>query len=259
MNLAYYVYCFVRSNMDEVLNLTGVEGRQVALVSDGEFAAVVHESEPIPYQSQDPEVVKKWVLEHNRVVETLMESYEPVIPVGFDTIIAPSEESAKDRLLNWMRRSREEFALLAEKLKGRREYAVRVLVNEQELRKRLSTIELQQGIDEKPRGLQYMYRQKAEKELKARIASHVEKLRANILEQVASVCAEISEETAKHTKVPFEHGTIILVNLSCLVEMDKVSVLGDLLDQVSNDPCLTVHFSGPWPAYTFASTLSPEE
>jgi hypothetical protein len=45
----------------------------------------------------------------------------------------------------------------------------------------------------------------------------------------------------------------MLLNLSCLVARDKVDSLGKELEAINNMNGFSVHFSGPWPPYSFVA------
>ncbi|HEX7474725.1 MAG TPA: GvpL/GvpF family gas vesicle protein, partial [Dehalococcoidales bacterium] len=46
---------------------------------------------------------------------------------------------------------------------------------------------------------------------------------------------------------------VMLLNLSCLVAKDKVAGLGEELEKINNMEGFSVHFSGPWPPYSFVA------
>jgi hypothetical protein len=45
----------------------------------------------------------------------------------------------------------------------------------------------------------------------------------------------------------------MLLNLSCLVSKDKVDGLGEELEKINNTEGFSVHFTGPWPPYSFVA------
>jgi len=45
----------------------------------------------------------------------------------------------------------------------------------------------------------------------------------------------------------------MLLNLSCLVAREKVDSLGTELEEINNMDGFSVHFSGPWPPYSFVA------
>jgi hypothetical protein len=48
-------------------------------------------------------------------------------------------------------------------------------------------------------------------------------------------------------------GRIMLLNLSCLVARDEVDCLGKQLEEINNMEGVSVHYSGPWPTYSFVA------
>ena len=46
---------------------------------------------------------------------------------------------------------------------------------------------------------------------------------------------------------------VMLLNFSCLVVSEKVDSLGKELEKINNMDGFSVHFSGPWPPYSFVA------
>jgi hypothetical protein len=45
----------------------------------------------------------------------------------------------------------------------------------------------------------------------------------------------------------------MLVNLSCLVDMERYKALGEELEKIEQMDGFSVRFTGPWPPYSFVS------
>ncbi len=55
-------------------------------------------------------------------------------------------------------------------------------------------------------------------------------------------------------------GKQMLLNLSLLVRKDRVKELGEELGKIQAEEGVELHFTGPWPPYSFVSKVStPEE
>ena len=47
----------------------------------------------------------------------------------------------------------------------------------------------------------------------------------------------------------------MIANVSLLVADDRVQEIGAILHEVGEEPGVEVRFTGPWPPYTFATTV----
>jgi hypothetical protein len=50
------------------------------------------------------------------------------------------------------------------------------------------------------------------------------------------------------------HDSRMIMNLSCLVDRDKSTELGEELESIDKMEGFSVRFTGPWPPYSFVST-----
>ena len=50
-----------------------------------------------------------------------------------------------------------------------------------------------------------------------------------------------------------DDGKIMILNLSCLVNREKITELGGELGAINNTDGVFVHFYGPWPPYSFVN------
>ena len=76
---ARYLYCIVKGNEEITLGNIGIEGSRVYTISYEDLCAVVHNCPPKPYKSEDNEVVKKWVMAHQKVIDTAWERFGTVL------------------------------------------------------------------------------------------------------------------------------------------------------------------------------------
>lgn len=252
---ALYVYAITGLQDDVSLGNIGVEESTVYTISteDPPLTAIVHECPSIPYQSEDQEIVKKWIQEHQNVIETSIEKFGNVLPFGFDTIIQEDDlQNADEVLKKWLT---DEYQILREKLdgiNGKKEYGIQIFCSPQVI---LSDYEdneelkkINNEIQSKGAGAAYLYNKKIEQIKEKARGDKLIALSDKFLKEIEDLSSAIKVDKSKKSEDP---GKIMLLNLSCLVENDKYKKLGDLLEDITNRDGFFVRFTGPWPPYSF--------
>jgi predicted transcriptional regulator len=251
-----YLYGVAASERAVRLGPIGIEGCDVYTIPYEDFCAIVHNCPTEPYQSTDEETVKRWVSAHQGVLDEVKERFGTVIPFGFDTILQPGDEATSpDQLVkDWLRGDYERLQAIMEKIKNRDEYGVQILYKpgligrqiaeqSQEIRK------LKEEITTKSPGMAYIYRQKLEKAVKAEMEELADKWFKDFYGRVRHHCDDIIVEKTKKA----DRDRVMLLNTSCLVARQKVDSLGEELEKINNMEGFSVHFSGPWPPYSFVA------
>jgi hypothetical protein len=98
-------------------------------------------------------------------------------------------------------------------------------------------------------GMAYVYRQKLEKAVKAEIEKLADNWFKYFYSRVRHRCDDIMVEKTKKA----DGNRVMLLNVSCLVARQKVDSLGEELEKINNMEGFSVHFSGPWPPYSFVA------
>ena len=98
-------------------------------------------------------------------------------------------------------------------------------------------------------GTAYMYRQKLERVLKAETERLADELFKDFYGRIKMHTDDIIVEKMRKP----DNGQVMLLNLSCLVAREKVDSLGKELEEIDNIGGFSVHFSGPWPPYSFVA------
>jgi len=250
-----YLYCIADIGESVSLGEIGIEGSEVYTISYMDICAVVHNCSAEPYQSSDDEVVKAWVLTHQKVIDVAWEKWGTVLPLGFDTIITGQEGSGEEQnTRNWLKQEYESLKQKMEKLRGKAEYGVQVfwdpMVIAQNLTETSPEIKnLEEEIRSKSRGLAYMYRQKLENLLKKEMEVKADEWFKEFYSRIKKHVDDIRVEKTKKT----DQGSQMIMNLSCLVHTDKYRELGEELDEINKIEGFSVRFTGPWPPYSFVS------
>ncbi len=116
-----YVYCVTGFAVKEVFNKFGVEEEVYTIPYKG-ISAVVSHCLPKPYHSDDPELVKRWLIQHEQVVDYFAERYNAVIPLAFNTIVIGRDREVRV----WLR---DEYLILKrkiERVRGKQEFGVQL-------------------------------------------------------------------------------------------------------------------------------------
>jgi hypothetical protein len=255
-NQGRYIYGVAASKRAVRLGPIGIEGCDVYTIPYEDFCAVVHNCPAEPYQSADEETVKRWVSAHQGVLDEAKERFGTVIPFGFDTILKPGDEvTSPDQVVkDWLKGDRKRLQAIIEKIEGRDEYGVQIfyepsLIGRQIAEQNREIQGLRDEITTKSPGMAYMYKQKLEKAVKAEMERLADKWFQDFYIRIKKHTDDIAVEKTKK----LDKGKVMLLNLSCLVAEEEVGSLGEELERINNLAGFSVHFSGPWPAYSFVT------
>ncbi|MBA3062312.1 MAG: GvpL/GvpF family gas vesicle protein, partial [Atribacteria sp.] len=246
-------YCIVEGSEEISLGNIGIEDSSVYTISYQDLSAVVHNCLPEPYKSEDNEVMKKWVMAHQKVVDTVWERFGTVLPLGFDTIIKGEEGTTSDEnMKKWLKGDYENLRQKLAKLKDRAEFGVQLfwdpkIISEWVIEKSPEIKKLSEEIKSKSKGLAYMYKQKLENLLKKELEKEADRFFKVFYDQIKSCVDQIKVEKTKK----MEEDKQMLLNFSCLLFKGKSKILGEELEKINHLKGFSVRFTGPWPPYSF--------
>lgn len=252
---ARYVYGIVPADAGETPDLGGVglEGSRVYAVVRHRIGALVHDCPAEPYGSDDGAGAAGWVLAHHRVVQLALARWRSVLPMTFNTIVAPSaEKTADENLLAWLEAEHDRLRERLDLLRGRAEYGLQVaLAPAVILRKVAEEVPEARRLEEearaRPSGLAYLYRQELERLLRRETERRVRELFTAVYERVRSCAERVRVEKNKND----DSGLRMAVNLSCLVALERYPELKALADEVAGQEGYSVRLVGPLPPYSF--------
>jgi len=255
-NRGRYVYGITAGGKEVRLGPIGIDGSEVYTVSYQDLGAIVHNCPTKPYQSTDDETVKRWVKTHQSVLDAAKEQFNVIIPLGFDTILKPGDDdiSADQVVRDWLKKDRDPFHAVLSKIEGKDEYAVQISYNPSAISKYMAEPSeevktIREELSKKSPGIAYIYKQKLEKAIKADMERLADSWFKDFYNRVNKhVDSVIVEKTRK-----LDNDKVMLLNLSCLVAKGKVDGLGEELEIINNMEGFSVHFSGPWPPYSFVA------
>jgi len=251
-----YLYCVADSGARVSLGKIGLDSSEVYTVPYRDICAVVHRCAAEPYQSSDGEVVKDWVVRHQKVVDAAWEKWGTVLPLGFNTIIrGDAEGDAEQNVRRWLEEDYENLRRKMAKVRGKAEYGVQIFWDLKVIAQIIAATspeigKLEEEIRSKPKGLAYMYRQRLENLLKKEMEAKADQCFKECYGRIRQHAADIRVEKTKKAEPP----TQMLLNLSCLVSLDDYPKLGEELGKIAAMEGFSVRFTGPWPPYSFVDS-----
>lgn len=248
-----YLYCVVEGSEEVSFGRIGIEENEVYTIPYENISAVVHNSPAEPYQSEDEEIMKNWVMAHQNVIDRALEKFGAVLPLGFDTIIqGDGTKSSNENMENWLKDDYDNLKEKMGKVGGRAEYGVQVFWDPKIIAEKIAEEspeikKLDEEIKSKPKGLAYMYKQKLEDLIKKEMEDKADRYFKEFYEKIKPHADDLKVEKTKKA----EDGKQMLMNLSCLLPKEANKKLGDELEKIDDMEGYSVRFTGPWPPYSF--------
>ncbi len=252
---ALYLYCVGDSAIEGSLGNIGIEQNMVYSIPYRDISAVVHKCLSEPYQSNDEETVKEWVLAHQRVVDVAWERFGTVLPSGFDTIIKGNGTvSAEENLKKWLEENYEKLKDNLERVKGKAEVGVQIFLDRKVVAHALMKASeemkgLNEEMKEKTPGMAYFYMQKIQRALKRELEGKADEYFKDSYGRIKKYADAMRIEKTKKT----EGDRQMIMNLSLLIQKDKIKLLGEELTKIKEAKGVETRFTGPWPPYSFVT------
>jgi hypothetical protein len=247
-----YVYCVARGDGDHPFGPIGLDGQEVYTVGTGEICAVVHTCRAEPYQSQDPEVVKGWVVAHDNVVLAATQVFGTVLPMAFDVIVRGGPGRGPiEAIAAWLDEKGDRFIHLLGGLAGKAEYGVQVLWDREAVAAWLvehddELREMRAEARGKPKGLAHVLGQKLAKAVRTAMEEQADLFAQQFYDRIRQCVEDVRIEKLGKS----EEGKRMLLNLSCLMQEGRGD-LGRVLDEIAQHEGISVRFTGPWAPYSF--------
>jgi hypothetical protein len=251
-----YVYGVTTGDKEVRLGPIGIEGSEVYTIPYEDISAIVHDCSTELYQSTDDEMIKNWVRTHQGVLDAAGERLGVVIPLGFDTILESRDDAASpDQVVrDWLKLDYARLREMMRKIEGKNEYAVQVsyepgLIARQISEQSEEIRKIKEEMAAKSPGMAYLYRQKVERAVKAETERLADRWFSDFYGRIKKHTDDVVVEKTRK----LNNGQVMLLNLSCLAAGEKVDGLGKELEEINNMAGFSVHFSGPWPPYSFVA------
>jgi hypothetical protein len=253
---ARYIYGIAATGESISLGQIGIESGEVYTIPYKDMCAIVHNCPTKPYKSDDDETVKDWVRTHQKVLDKANERLGTIIPLGFDTIIQPKDNvtDTGQVVRDWLKEDYTRLRATIDRVKGKDEYGIQIsyepkVMSELIAKQSEEVRKIKEEMSSKSPGLAYMYKQKLEKALK----SEMERFADDYFKDFYRGIKQYTEESIVEKSKKLDKDKVMLMNLSCLVAKEKAEGLGNKLERINNMEGFSVHFSGPWPPYSFAA------
>ncbi|HWQ41449.1 MAG TPA: GvpL/GvpF family gas vesicle protein [Desulfosporosinus sp.] len=258
---AFYLYGIAESSEKIHFGPVGIKDGEVYTVPCDNMLVIVQDCSPEPFVSEDDEEVKRWLYVQQEVLDLAQEKLGSVLPMGFNTIIHMPGEHPIETVNDWVMGQSERLRETFHQVRGRSEYGIQVLIEEETLKHTLldenqEFQKLKQEAESKPEGARYMYRQRLEKVAQEAIEDVGERYFREVYEAINDISDDLRVEKVKKE----EDGLSMIANLSCLVAQEKAEELGRIAGEINAREGFEVRFTGPWPPYSFVDSLSmPKE
>jgi len=253
---ARYIYGVTPRLKRDNLGPIGIMGNTVYPISYKEISALVHDCRPEPYQGGEQEV-KEWASAHAAVVDAAWVEAGSVLPMSFDVIVKGDEErSAEANVRKWLEEGYEMLKAKLEEFRGKVELGVQILWDPAVITQRITAEneeikELVMEMATKSPGTAYFYQHKIAEAVKDEMEKRAAEDYRGIYERLRAHAVDTHINKVK--RLP---GKQMIMNLSLLVEREKVQALGEILGEVGEEEGVEVRFTGPWPPYTFAAKIA---
>lgn len=255
---ARYVYGIVPADAVEAVDAVelgdvGLDGSRVYVVVQGRIGALVHDRPAEPYDSGNGDAAAQWVLAHHRVVQLAMARWRSVLPMTFNTIVAPSaEKTADENLLAWLEAEHDSLRERVDHLAGKAEYGLQVSYLPAVILRRVAeevpeVRRLEEEAKTKTSGLAYLSRLEMERVLRREMERRVRGLFETVYERARSCADRVNVEKVRSDTSDLR----MAVNLTCLVALERYPELKALADEVAGYEGHTVRLVGPLPPYSF--------
>jgi hypothetical protein len=256
---ALWTYCVLRAGAPPPTELEGVEQGPVERVEAGELAALVSRvpladfgEEPLRRNLNDLPWLERVARAHEEVLERALQT-TTIAPLRLCTIY---ESEAGVRAM--LERESASFLELLERLEGRQEWGVKLLLDAarltDEARARspeADTLEAQ--LAESSEGGAYMLRRRLERHLSEVADSLAAEVARHVHARVQDWAVDAVTRPAQNRDLSGHEGEMVL-NGAYLIEADRVEGLRELVGELeSHHRALgaRIELTGPWPPYNF--------
>ncbi|AUV82448.1 gas vesicle protein GvpFL [Salinigranum rubrum] len=258
-----YLYCVVEDEPGVTLEDTaGVGGGDVTLVRDAGFVVATHPCRSL-FDSDDVDTVRRWLLQHQTVVDRMGEAFGTPLPFRFDTVLQGDDAAVRA----WLRTHEPKLSDALDSLAGTWEYRIEVSWDESTLGDRLASddsrlAELRRKRDEASDGRSFLVGKQYDRRLAEVKAAHrqgaMDDLRDRLrplVDRLEASSGSGSTDLGSETRADDDR---VRNTLTVLAREAHESELGDRLEDFASRPGVEVRFTGPWPPYSFAPSLGGE-
>jgi hypothetical protein len=282
-----YLYCAVVLGDDagdtddpdapltEDFNETGVDGESVRVLTSEnnghEIAVVVHDCEGL-YDTDRMDLLQKWLLEHQGVIDAAGERFGTPLPFQFDTIITGDDDAVRE----WIDEAAGTLSQYLTSLGSHWEYRIELIADEAGLDDELEgedarLNDLKADIEEAASGASFLLEKQYDQRLSELKRTRRHERATTLEDRLADLAREVHDLGQQRTELlddgeseekSTEAETVnkrTQARFAVLAHEDREDAIGDALDEIASEPGVTIRFTGPWPPYTFAPEIGTGE
>ncbi|WP_331236521.1 gas vesicle protein GvpL [Natronorarus salvus] len=259
-----YLFCAVSvEGSEEEFTADGIEGGPVSIVERDGIGAVVQQVGSL-FDSGEMEVVKRWLLDHQRVVDEAGEAFGTPIPFRFDTIVTGEDEAVR----GWLAENDTDLRAALDSLSGRWEYRIDLQWDESIVRSEAEEDEelrsLADRIDAANEGTAHLLGKQYERQVSSRVGERRSALADRLVDRLAEHAHEIEVLERRPAVVDAASGVgkergDSVVRVSLLADEASEGAIGDVLEEFAAEAHLSVSYTGPWPPYSHAPAIGGAE
>lgn len=252
-----YLFCVVSlGDGPAEFETEGIDGRPARLVEADGVGAVVQRCESL-FDSDDPDTVKEWLLDHQRTVDAAGEAFGTPLPFRFDTIVRGDEGAVRE----WLEEEHDALEEALAAVEGRWEYRVELVEAgappEEELRAADDRLrELHEACEAASEGTAFLKRKQYDERLRALQRQRREDTIAELESRLAELAAAVQPVDASSSGSPLGGGRKG-PRIALLADDDREEAIGDAIEDVVDEGA-EVRYTGPWPPYTFTPAFGEE-
>lgn len=258
-----YVFCAVGLDGGaagrESFEAEGLEDESAYLVTEGDVGAVVQPVESV-FDSDDPTTVKRWLLDHQRVVDAAGDAFGTPLPFRFDTILKGDDGTVRD----WLARQRDELATALASVAGQWEYRIGLTVEapddpgeweaeDERLR------ELAEEVEAASEGAAFLKEKQYDTRLREVRRERRYRRLDDLESRVTDLATEVRREESSGGSSALGGGSTDGPRLTVLAPAENEEAIGEVLESVADEDGVQIRFTGPWPPYSFAPSLREGE
>lgn len=251
-----YLYCVADTKERMSFGKIGIEDSEVYTVPFYDIAAVVHQCKAMPYDTDDGEKAREWILAHLYAIDEVSKRFGMPLPFRFNTIV----KGCDDGVTAWLRREYERLKGVLGGINGKAEYGVQIFWDTDTIAEKImengEIMDLQRETEGKSKGVAYILQRRIEKVVKTRLVAEAERWREEFYARVSD-CVDKVRLVKTKTKTKGESGELLL-DLACLADNNQAEKLGRALQEIIALEGFKARFTGPWAPFNFAGVEEDE-
>lgn len=248
---ALYVYGIVKFGFDLEWKEIGLNKENVYIIGKKKFSALVHNCEEKPYIDKDPNKIKELIIFHNIVLNKAMKDFDGVIPLPFNTIIKKTEKSARHNLKKWLNNNKDMIEKNWNKIKGKKEYGIRIYCEKDNLTQEASKNEeikkIEKSLEKKSKGLSYLLHEKIKSKTNEIVQNKINQFKQKFYDDIKKLT---EDSVVNISKISINEDKNLLVSLSILVDKQQKIKIQKFL-KTRADKTFSFNLAGPFAPYSF--------